>query len=316
MSTIPKWYVREDTLAGPLYFYPRPAVTERVEHSWDRPKEYSWSSQDGEVDERGAYLVTRQPVREFMASWERRPEIDHYALKPRGALRGVAEAIVNSGIYLERLTPDQWRDRCESDGERRCGECTWCASSVELYAAIRAEPVQASEVFDVTHLVELATTPDPHPDYTWTLDSPPLAAMYPARAAHQFPGYTTGLFEATADAAKVAMAELGLPEATVNAFNHGQEVSVTCKIPWDEPRSWKPFKGGSQKVREMNRERRSKALYGVSWRESIKIHDRVGGQTKEEAVAKLHERVKEHLRKLIPPHVKACGQCSGRGYVE
>jgi hypothetical protein len=313
VSTIPKWYVREDTLAGPLYFYPRPAVTERMEHAWDRPKEYRWSSQDSVVDVRGAYLVTQQPVSEFMASWDKRPEVDHYELRAMASLDSLVRSLAERAPAIASV--EQYtRELCEYDSN--CGECTWCSFRSKLYEPVYASPVVETEVFDVTNLVELATTPDPHPDYSWTLDSPPLAAMYPDRASHQFPGYTTGLFALTAAAVQDEMNRLDLPRVEVNAWRHSMEVSTSCRIPWDVPREWTAIQRRSQEARRLNRERQDAALFGMRWHQTLKINDRVAGETKEAAVARLLEKVAENVALLVPPHTEACGTCSGMGYTK
>lgn len=317
MNTIPRWYVREDTIAGELYFYPVPAVTETDGfNEWTR-RSVTWSSVGAgllpvEVEERGGYLVTREAVRSIAAQWPAPAKVGHYALRAPGDLDPIAASFADR--VPEVVTIEEYRRvRCEYGTD--CGECTWCSFRGKLYKPVSVAPSTRSATFDLSHLEELANTPDPHPERSWKLDSPPLAALYPERAAHLFPGYTTGVFAETAAATQEAMNALGIPRAEVNVWRHSMEVSVTCKIPWDVPREWVEAKGRGRATRQTNRERQDKALFGIPWRESIKINDRVAGVTKADAVEKMMARVAQNVAALVPPHTKVCGNCSGHGYI-
>lgn len=92
-------------------------------------------------------------------------------------------------------------------------------------------------------------------------------------------------------------------------------MSVSCKIPWDVPREWVEAKGRGRQTRQTNRERRDKALFGMSWRASVTVDDRMAGATKAEAVLNMLAQVEQHVDTLVPPHTQVCGNCSGHGYI-
>jgi hypothetical protein len=78
---IPNYFVREDTLAGPLYFWPMPAVRQSLFDDW-RHRETTWLDDDGNpATVRGGYLITDRLTRTVTAQWPEPPHVDHYRRK-------------------------------------------------------------------------------------------------------------------------------------------------------------------------------------------------------------------------------------------
>lgn len=321
-DAIPSYYTREDTLAGPLYFYPRPAVTQQAEHPWSPPRrQITWSAtRPGgavAVDERGSYLVTTQPVDVFVANWEESRGVSHYEIKPEDKLSAIARQLMASGEYPATLTPDGWHQRCEyPEGDGECGECAWCEIRRSMYSPVHNPPSVRTSKHRVTHLLELPVAADPYPNWSWTMDNPALASFYPSQAARLFPGYTTGVRDAVLIRVRKVMADLALPETTVHDWSHSNEVSVSCQLPWDRPREWTALKGRRDKIREINTRRRREAFFGAHWRQTVKVADRLTGESKSDAMARLDSVVQSYVDKLVPPHTEVCGTCSGRGYTK
>jgi len=309
------WYVREDTVAGPLFFYPAQRVDEdkwSSARSFEGLDRYTWTTADGApVEVNGNYLVSTKPTPRLVATWTPHAGISHYARKPLEEIRHAAVRAMAENSP-EVLMPEGDREACHYGGA--CGECAWCLVRRDAYEVVRETPEPKTRIFNVEGLTELPATPEPAPEWTWHLDSPQLAAVYPRRAAHLFPGYLTGIHQRVGETVKSVMAALGLPDTSVNVFAHELSVSVACSLPWDEPRQWEPVKGQSRRARETNRGRDRKARIGVHWHERMTINDRLAASSKTAALDKVTETVAQYVDKLVPPHTEVCGHCSGRGY--
>lgn len=308
---IPAWYTREETPEGPLYFYPLPAVEESYWRTNGRDS-WTWTDVDGNpVEARGEYLVSRAATSQLTATWPVSAKVIHYQLKAVDELSDIGRVLARDPIAFPGvLTPEEWRELRVDD------EVSGAAVRSGMYEAIRGEPTTGRRTFDVSHLEQLdVDAPDPAPELTWTLESPAMAALYPRRAHHLFPGYLTGVFDTVAERVKAAAGETGLAGISVKAYEHDHSITVSADIPWDVPKRWEPVKGWSEKARELTSTRRRKATVGFHWYESVKIRRTVAGGIKAEALADLERVAVEYVAVLIPPITEVCGHCSGRGYI-
>jgi hypothetical protein len=314
-NPIPDFYVREETTAGPLYFWPLPAVR-RNHFDLGTTRDIVWLDDDGNVAERrGGYLITRALTAELIATWTEPPKLDHYRRKADDQLGEIARATAAVQSLPATLTPAEYRGGCKDDDNVRCEDCMWCSLTREVYERVMGEPTPRQHAYPVRGLTELDIyQADPAPGRGWRLLSPGLAAFYPQPAHHQFPGELDGVFAEVAEAVKAAAGELGIP-VEVNVWNHSGEIGVSANIPWDEPLPRTIVKGRSKRARELNAERLRAATIAQRWHRTTKVPNRVAGTSKADALAKRDELVATLVAKLVPPHTVACDKCRGFGYV-
>jgi hypothetical protein len=319
---IPTYYVREETTAGPLYFWPISAVDRAQLDTWQR-KGLVWYDEEGtQAEVRGGYVITVAHTPTLTAMWPERPRVSHYARKPEADMSPVARtlAAADPATYPAELPRGEWEGRCEYGPDSDCYDCTWHKVRDGLYQKVMTEPGIGQQTFDVSGLDELDIYQvDPAPELAWTLDSPSLAAFYPRPAHHQFPGHLDGveLFRAVASAAKAALSELGIPFNVYDYDDRNLKLSALVDIPWDESLPYNPIKPGrSQKAKEANHSRKVRSVLAMKWASGdVLVPRRIAGATKAEAVSRRAELLDELVSRLVPPHSVACEKCKGTGYV-
>lgn len=317
MTDIPSFYVREETVAGPLYFWPLPAVRQS-RHDPVRTG-VAWFDDDGnQAEVRGGYVVTQVQTSALTAMWPESPKLSGYRRKVPEDRSPIAEQLWSAapGEYPYELTRDEWNRRCENtDGDGGCGTCSWCAIRSGMYERVMTEPTTGQRDYDVSGLEQLDIhEPDPAPDRTWQLDSPSLAGFYPRPAHHQFPGQLSGVFDDIAEAVKAAAGELGIP-VEVKAYSNIRSISVTANIVWDQDLPYREIPRRTKAAREENAKRRQAAHVAVRWYRTDSPSDLVTGASKADALRRRDEVVAKYVAKLLPPHTVACDKCRGLGYV-
>jgi hypothetical protein len=314
---IPTYYVHEETTAGPLYFYPLPAVRGDFDN-YERHN-VTWLGTNGEqAARRGGYVVTTMPAAVLTATWPKRPTVDHYELKVLDDMTPIGRQLAaNPADYPGVLTREEWRDRCTCD---HSDSCDWCIVREGMYRRVMTEPAMAHREYDVSGLTELDIyQADPAPELAWTLASPSLAAFYPMPAWHQFPGHLGGseLHAEVAVAAKAALGELGVPFNFYDYDTGALKLSAFADIPWDTPLPYEPIKPArTQKAREANYTRCVRSVQAMKWSSGdVRVPRRIAGATKAEALATRGRLLNELVAKLVPPHSVACSSCKGLGYI-
>jgi hypothetical protein len=315
---IPTYYVLQETTAGPLYFWPMPAVRQAHLSHWEH-RSATWTDDDGNPAEvRNGYVITRTLTSQLVMSWPESPTVSHYERKPETDMSPVARtlAAADPAAYPLTITKADWEGRCEYGPDSGCNDCTWHKIRDGLYRRVMTDPAIRSHEFDVSGLEQLdITRPDPNPELEWKLDSPSLAAFYPRPAWHQFPGYLAGPLDEVATEARKRLAELGADVSSFFVFDSDRRISVTVSIPWDVPMPWEKVKGRSQKVHELNRSRQLAATQAMRWHAEVVVPRTVRGETKVDAMAAAGRLINDLVAKLVPPHTVACEKCKGYGYV-
>lgn len=311
---IPNYYVREETTAGPLYFYPMPAVRQSHNPLWPHHDVTWWHDDGTQAEVRGDYVITTSPAEHLTAMWPEHPKVDHYELKPLDEMTDIGRTLAtNPGAFPEVLTPEGRREKCECEDE---GTCTWCQVRDDMYRRVMTEPTTGQREYNVSHLEQLdAYQPDPAPDREWRLASPSLAAFYPRPAHHQFPGEMSVTVAEVAYAVREALAGIGADVESFHEWEHSRTVSVTVNIAWDQELPWTPVKGKGQKAREMTYSRRLAAKRLTTWHREVKVPMFVTGESKADALANWTARLNEMVNEMVPPHTVACEKCKGLGYV-
>lgn len=319
-NPIPTFYVREETTAGPLFFYPRPAVLHQPDRSWARDtRDITWTDARGaHAEERGGYLITLDYTPTLVATWPTSPTVSHYRHKPEEDMSPLARTLVSAdpGMFPPRIEKADWEGRCEWGRDSDCTDCSWHQVRSGIYERVMTEAGTRSHTYDVSGLAELdICQPDPDPDAGYKLDSPSLAAFYPRPAHHQFPGVVDLDLEMVAGPVRKVLAELGVRPATFYVWQQKREISVSVEIVYDETLPWRRAEGRRKAIRELNQQRERAATVATTWRGEVKVPATVHGATKAEALANREQLIGELGAKLVPPHTVACSACKGFGYV-
>lgn len=314
---IPNYFVREETTAGPLYFYPMPAV--RQTDYFPIVADVTWWHDDGsQAEVREGYVITTSPTGHLLAMWPERPKLSHYLRKAEADLSPVGRTLVaaDPNAYPETISKAEWRSRCEYGPDSDCGDCTWHNVRDGLYQRVMNEPSTGQEEFDVSGLEQLDIhVPDPAPDREWRLSSPSLAAFYPRPAHHQFPGELPVSLSEVGAATRAALAEINADVESFYEWEHERKISITVNINWDQALPWEPVKGKSQKARELNYSRRRASQRLTTWHREMKVPQFVSGVSKADALENWTHRLEAMVTSLVPPHTVACPRCKGLGYV-
>ena len=315
---IPTYYVREETTAGPLYFYPIPAVRQDEFDNLPR-RELTWFDEEGNrASQRGHYVVTTTQASTLTAFWPERPKLSHYRRKAEAHLSPVARTLVAADpeAYPERLERADWEGRCEYGPDSDCMDCTWHVVRNGIYERVMTEPSTGQQDYDVSGLDQLDLyQPDPDPEREWRLSSPSLAAFYPRPAHHQFPGELPVQLSEVGSAVRRQLEEIGADVERFYEFDSERKISVWVNIHWDETLPWEPVKSRSQKARELNFSRRVASEQLTTWHREARVPRFVTGANKAEALARWSAKLEELVAKLVPPHTVACEKCKGLGYV-
>jgi hypothetical protein len=330
---IPLRHLVEETPEGTRWFYPAPAGGGR--HYGD-PRTIGWEDPDGvglNLLSTGAnrpdWLVASKPLAAVVQVLQEPDVLEGWRRKSLTELAKddeVAAALITAhGGELSEAFPWQIAvDGKVSSAECGCTDtqiCTWHTVFNRAYTPVMTSPDPIRVRHELPDSVPLAGGADPAPGRDWYVPDP-VRAYYGGTVVHVLPGYLVSDPKAIGALLEQRLAELGLSNWNVYAFDHrsgGQFASsVSCSgdLRWDRPLELPRAKGRSREAREFNRAQERKAKVAMSYREEAKVPSRIFGTTKAEALEAEARLMAEIVERLIPDHITACSTCHGVGFVD